>query len=120
LNADSAEPDDGTEVTPALIVPPDTEMLSFLARPLGPGFRATVVTLECGTTLAYDESEWRGALVVVEAGEVDLECRAGGRRRFRPGAVLWMTGLDLRALHSVGADPAVLVAVSRRDPGPAT
>ena len=94
----------------------DVEPLSIPGRPSGPSFRTTVVTIACGDTRAYDESEWRDALVIVEAGEVDLECQAGGRRRFRPGNVLWLTGLGLRALHSVGAEPVVLVAVSRRDP----
>jgi hypothetical protein len=121
VNAES--PGEPAPVYGRVLVPLDDEPLSFLARPPGPGFRTTVVTLACGTTRAYDEAEWRDALVVVESGEVDLECGAGGRRRFRSGAVLWMTGLGLRALHSVGAEPAVLVAVARRrpaaDPGPA-
>ncbi|WP_433272897.1 hypothetical protein ACQPZA_20785 [Pseudonocardia xinjiangensis] len=129
---ESPESDDGAEGAPSpgepargrVLAPLDSEPLSFLARPPGPGFRTTVVTLESGTTRAFDEAEWSDALVVVESGEVDLECGAGGRRRFRSGAVLCLTGLGLRALHSVGAEPAVLVAVARRhpaaDPGPAT
>jgi hypothetical protein len=134
VNAESPDPDDGAEGAPSpgapapvcgrVPAPLDSEPLSFLARPPGPRFRTTVVTLESGTTRAYDEAEWHDALVVVESGEVDLECGAGGRRRFRSGAVLCLTGLGLRALHSVGAEPAVLVAVARRhratDPGPAT
>ena len=32
------------------------------------------------------------------------------------GAVLWLVGLPLRALHNVGRHPAVIVAVSRRVP----
>lgn len=94
------------------------EPFSFLGRPLGPSFRTTVVTLAPGTTRLYVESEWRDALVVVESGTVDLECRAGGRRRFCPGDVLLMTGLGLRALHNAGVDPTVLVAVSRRNRTP--
>jgi hypothetical protein len=96
----------------------DTPPFSFLGRPLGPSFRATVVTLAPGATRLYDESEWRDALVLVESGTIDLECRAGGRRRFCSGAVLCFTGLGLRALHNVGAASVVLVAVSRRRPSP--
>jgi hypothetical protein len=47
---------------------------------------------------------------------VDLECAAGGRRRFRAGAVLWLTGIDIRVLHNAGAGPVVLLAVSRSGP----
>lgn len=94
----------------------DDEPLSFRGRPSKPSFRTTVVTIACGDTRTYDDAEWHDALVIVAAGEVDLECPAGGRHRFRPGNLLWLTGLGLRALHSVGAEPVVLVAVSRRDP----
>ena len=85
----------------------DAEPITFLGRPLGPSFRA------------YDETEWRDALVVVECGAVVVECRAGGRRTFGSGDVLWLTGMGVRALHNDGAETAVLVAVSRqRVPGP--
>jgi hypothetical protein len=94
----------------------DAEPITFLGRPVGTSFRARVVTLTPGSTRPYDESEWRDALVVVECGEVDLESREGGLRRFRPGALLWLTGLGLRALHNRGEESAVLVAVSRRQP----
>ncbi len=43
-----------------------------------------------------------------------VECRAGGRRTFGSGDVLWLTGMGVRALHNDGAETAVLVAVSRR------
>jgi quercetin dioxygenase-like cupin family protein len=91
------------------------EPLSFLGRSVGPVFSRRVVTIAGGATRPYDESEWRDALVIVESGELDLECSAGGRRRFRPGNVLWFTGLGLVALHCAGAEPVVLVAVSRRE-----
>jgi hypothetical protein len=94
----------------------ETPPFSFLGRPLGPSFRATVVTLEPGATRVYDESEWQDALVIVESGTIDLECRAGGRLRFCAGAVLCFTGLGLRALHNAGGASVVLVAVSRRRP----
>ncbi|MBA2533395.1 MAG: hypothetical protein H0V21_00120 [Rubrobacter sp.] len=56
----------------------------------------------------------RGALVVVERGEIELECERGTRRRFGRGSVLWVSGLPLRALRNSGRGPALLVAVSRR------
>jgi hypothetical protein len=67
-----------------------------------------------GAVRPYDDSEWRDALVLVERGTIELECRAGGCRAFHEGELLWLSGLPLRALHNRGTEPAVLVAVSRR------
>jgi hypothetical protein len=96
----------------------DADPISFLHRPLGSAFTKHVVTLDPGSSRPYLAAEWRDALVVVEAGEVVLECRDGGRRSFATGAVLWLADLGLLALHNEGLIPAVLVAVSRRHPPP--
>ena len=92
----------------------DAEPITFLGRPLGPSFRTRTVTIRPGDSRPYDEQEWRDALVVVECGAVAVECRAGGRRVFGTGDVLWLTGMGVRALHNEGQESAVLVAVSRR------
>jgi hypothetical protein len=78
------------------------------------GFRFASVELEPGGTRPYEAGEWAGALVVVARGEVELECRDGGRRRFGRGEALWLSGLPLRALRNPTGEPAVLVAISRR------
>lgn len=57
---------------------------------------------------------WDDALVVVDRGEIELDCAGGTRRRFDRGAVLGLRGLPLRAVCNSGTAPAVLVAVSRR------
>jgi hypothetical protein len=77
-------------------------------------FARRTVVLEPGTSRAHDDAEWHDAIVMVECGTVDLECTAGGRRRFTAGAVLWLTGINLRALHNAGVDRVVLVAGTRR------
>ncbi|MDN3358831.1 hypothetical protein [Actinomadura sp. DC4] len=82
----------------------------------GSGFVTRVVTVAAGCSRAYDASEWRDAIVVVECGEVELESAAGVRRSFGSGAILWLDELPLRALNNRGTGPAVLVAVSRRPP----
>lgn len=79
-------------------------------------FARRTVVLQAGTSRPYDDAEWHDAIVMIERGTVDLECTAGGRRRFTAGAVLWLTGISLRALHNAGVDPVVLVAVTRRRP----
>ena len=93
------------------------ERLTFLDGPLPPRFRLRGVTLEPGGSRPYRPEEWDDALVVVEQGEIELECRAGGRRRFPAGAIMWLQGMDLHALHNPGAETTVLSAVSRRLPG---
>ena len=77
-------------------------------------FDVRVVELPPGRERATHEAEWRDALVVVDRGEIELDCVGGSRRRFGRGAVLWLGGLPLRALRNPGDERAVLVAVSRR------
>ncbi len=86
----------------------------FLGSPVPPPFATRRVVVAAGEERPYDEAEWADAIVVVEHGEVELECSQGGRRRFGCGAVLWFQGLSLRALHCCGQDAVVLLAVSRR------
>jgi hypothetical protein len=88
--------------------------LSFLGRPLPPPFERWTVTLEPGHALPYEEADWHDVVVVVAAGEIDLECVGGGRQRFVPGDVLRLSGLPLRTLRNPWPEPAVLVAVARR------
>jgi hypothetical protein len=79
-----------------------------------PGFAVRAVPVEAGCERAYDEAEWRDAIVVVARGEIELECLGGDCARFDSGSVLWLVGLPLRTLRACGAEPALLVAVSRR------
>ena len=78
-----------------------------------PGFEVRRVAVAPGRTRAYDEAEWRGALVVVARGRIELEGLSGTRRGFAAGAALWLDGLPLRALHNHGREPAVMVAFTR-------
>jgi quercetin dioxygenase-like cupin family protein len=88
--------------------------LSWLGRRLPPAFERRVFVLAPGHTWVYHQAEWRGAIVVVEHGQIELECVDGSRHRFERGAILWLDRLPLRALHNHGHISAVLVAVSRR------
>jgi hypothetical protein len=78
-----------------------------------PSFDLREVVVESGRSRSYDEAEWRDTLVVVQRGEIELECLSGSRFRFGDGAVLWLAGLPLRALNNHGLEPALLLAVSR-------
>jgi hypothetical protein len=88
--------------------------LSFLGQRLPPPFERRVVVLAPDHTWVYDDAEWRGAIVVIEHGQIELECLDGNRHCFGCGDILWLERLPLRALHNRGHTPAVLVAVSRR------
>jgi len=78
------------------------------------GFEARRLALAPGDTRAYDPAEWSGALVVVEHGRIELEATGGSRRTFERGAVLWLVGVPLRAVHNHGPERAVMLAFTRR------
>lgn len=80
-----------------------------------PTFRTLAVPVAPGCERAYDDADWRDALVVVERGEIELESLDGEAWRFARGDILWLTGLPLRALCNRGREPALLIAVSRGD-----
>jgi hypothetical protein len=80
----------------------------------GAAFRRRTLTIPAQETVPYVAEHWRGAIVMIEQGSVDLCCVRGGRRRFAEGAILFMDGLALESLHNPGVDDVVLVALSRR------
>jgi hypothetical protein len=92
----------------------DAQPLTFLGRWLSPAFDRRYLQLAEGDSRPHDDAEWDGALVIVENGAIELECVRGGRRRFETGAVLWLAGVPLVAMHNPGPGPALVVAVSRR------
>ncbi|HEY6888363.1 MAG TPA: hypothetical protein VI300_11305 [Solirubrobacter sp.] len=76
-------------------------------------FAVRVVAVPPGGSRAYDEAEWRDALVVVRSGEIELLGVSGACLSFGQGDLLYLQGVPLRTLHNPGVEPAVLVAVSR-------
>ena len=81
--------------------------------PGSPSFRTRTVRLPPGGSRPNHEDEWRGALVVVDAGVIELRCAAGGSRRFGAGSVLWFTGLDLVLVCNPGEQDAVFRGITR-------
>jgi len=76
-------------------------------------FDIRTVALEPGGTLPYDEESWRGAIVAVENGELELELSCGRSCFFQAGDLLWLQGLPLVNLHNRGDEPTVLVSATR-------
>jgi hypothetical protein len=79
---------------------PGGERLNLLGRSVPSGFDVHVVVLWPGCERPFEAAEWRDALVEVDRGQVDIEFCSGARRRFGPGDLLWLAGLDLRALRN--------------------
>jgi hypothetical protein len=78
-----------------------------------PDFDVRAVAIWPGVERAYDEDEWRDAIVFVRRGKIELECLTGERRSFESGHIFWLANLPLRALHNPGDRPALLLVVSR-------
>ena len=92
----------------------EDDLLPLLGRAPPRTFVRHAVTVPAGGSRAYDEDEWRDALVVVQEGVIELEPPSGDRVRLECGAILWLTPLRLVALHNPGTVATVLLAVARR------
>jgi hypothetical protein len=92
----------------------DASRVSFLGRQLPDAFTLRVVTVLPGRPRAYQATEWRDCLVVVESGELELEDADGSCHWFGPGSLLALDGMSLRWLHAAGPGSVLLSAVSRR------
>jgi hypothetical protein len=90
-----------------------TQPVGIAGRPLPAAFARRRITIPPRSERPYDPAEWWDSLVMVECGEVELDCRGGELARFKQGDILWLTGLPVCALRNRGDEPAVLVAVSR-------
>jgi hypothetical protein len=75
--------------------------------------RRWTVLLQPGDALDYAAADWADALVVVEHGELELECCSGRRARFPTGAILTLVGLPVLRLHNRGSEPLVLTGIRR-------
>jgi hypothetical protein len=81
--------------------------------PLPPGFSRRAFRVPPGRELGDEAGRLRDAIVVVERGQLELECEAVTSRRFGPGSMIALARLPASRLRSVGPGPLVLVAVSR-------
>jgi hypothetical protein len=93
--------------------------LSFAGRPLPSWLDYRSVVIAPGERRPYSPEEWRGALIVVEHGELVLHACAGPSLRLIEGAVTVLYGLPLEALGNEESTPVVL-SVLRRGAPPAT
>jgi hypothetical protein len=81
--------------------------------PLPAGFSKRVFLIAPGRKVDLDARGVLDAIVLVEEGEIELECRAGMRRRFGRGSIIPITRPPVAHARSVGSDPLLLLSVSR-------
>ena len=84
--------------------------------PLRPGFTRRVFRIDVGLELGLELCRLPDAIVVVEEGELELECGSGTRRRFGPGSMIPIARVPVTHARSVGLGPLALVFVSRAPP----
>ena len=87
--------------------------VSFLGRCLPAWVQLHVVVIPPGCAHAVEPGQWRGAMIVVERGTVELELRCGRRLIWAQGYIGTLSGMSPEALHNTGDRPAVITAVSR-------
>jgi quercetin dioxygenase-like cupin family protein len=91
--------------------------VAWLVRGLPARFAERTTEVAPGSVLAYDATSWQDAIVFVTAGEIELECSSGERRRFHQGDILCLAPIPVRLLRNVGTTPARLLAIWRRRTG---
>ncbi len=91
----------------------DVRLAMFFRDPLPVGFSRRVLRVAPGLELDFEASGVPDEIVIVEAGEAELECRSRMRRRFGRGSMIPIARLPVARLRSAGSGPLVLVAVSR-------
>ena len=81
--------------------------------PLPEGFSRRVFRVSPGDELRVEAARLTDTLVLVEQGQLELECRHGTCLRFGPGSMIPIALLPVSHVRSVGVGLLVLVAVSR-------
>jgi quercetin dioxygenase-like cupin family protein len=85
-----------------------------IEREISPTLVKRTVELAPAAVLAYDDGSWHDTIVFVTAGEIEVQGRRDERARFGPGDILCLAPFAVRVVRNVGAEPARLLAVTRR------
>jgi hypothetical protein len=92
-----------------------TGAVSFLNRRLPDWVDLRVVVIPPGAAHPYEPTAWRGRLIVVERGTIELEFLDGRRLPCDEGYIGILMGLSLRALcNHHPRTTAVITGVARR------
>jgi quercetin dioxygenase-like cupin family protein len=85
-----------------------------IERDASPILATRTIELAPAEVLANDDESWHDTIVFVTAGEIEVEGKHGERARFERGDMLCLAPFSVRIVHNVGAEPARLLAVTRR------
>jgi hypothetical protein len=92
----------------------DSELASLVTRRDLPSmFQRWELVLAPGSEHPTEADPWADALVLIQHGRLEVDCRAGGTRTFGAGDLLALDRLGLRVLRNPGHVPVRLVAVRR-------
>ena len=86
---------------------------SFQRGRLPDGFERWTVVVPRGARRRTSAAEWRGAIVLIERGTVEVGCLMGGRATFVAGDLLALGWLPLKWIRNAGSDEVRIVAVRR-------
>ena len=88
---------------------PRTLPFSLAATRAPPGFEVRGMTIPAGSQRPFP-GDWCAALIVVEDGELEVECALGSQAIFRPGAMLCFAKVRVTWLRNCTSQPVVLAA----------
>jgi len=91
----------------------DESARTLFRGPLPEGFSRRVFRVAPGLELGVEPGQLPDSIMVVQQGELELECRAGARQRFGCGSMIPIARLPAAHLRNAGPGPLVLVVVSR-------
>jgi hypothetical protein len=85
---------------------------ALFRNPLPNGFAKRVYRAAPGRDIDLSPAPPADAIVVVEQGELEIECTAGCRRRFGRGSMIPIARVPVARLRSAGSRTLILVAVA--------
>ena len=97
----------------------DADRPAFLGRRVPDAFGVRRITIPPGAERRSADDEWRGAIVILERGAIDVLDPRGDRRRFAPGDMLCLEWVHCERIVNVGEIVAELVAIDRPPQNPA-
>jgi hypothetical protein len=99
----------------------EDELLPALTRsPLPQGFARRTIRLAPGEDMQFAPTWWRGTLVVIRTGCLEVTWSSGSSQRFDDGDVLWLDGLPVRLLGNPGRTETLLIGLRRTSPNTTT
>ena len=85
----------------------------FLGRRVPDEFEVRRISIAPGAERRSTGTEWRGTIVVLERGAVELVSAAGARRAFGAGDMVCPDWVDCERIVNIGAEEARLVTIDR-------